>query len=101
MEQLAGRTCGLLLRGCQSRAASRAGRVCEGHDCDAASLLAQLVVCADGLLGDIPDHCLTFSIQSFKVLMKCFAFQVQVLDLITLTCLYVLKLYLCALGLVL
>ena len=101
MEQLAGRTCSLLLRGCQSCTASRAGRVSEGHYCDTASLLAQLVVGGDGLLGNIPDHCLTFRIQSFKVLMKCSAFQGQVLGLATFTCFYVLKLCLRVLRLVL
>ena len=101
MEQLTGCTCCLLLRGCQSRAAGRAGRVGEGHDCDAASLLAQLVVGGYGLLRNIPDDCLTFRIQSFKVLMQCVAFQREVLDLVTFTCFYLLKLCLRALGLIL
>ena len=101
MEQLTGCACSLLLRGCQSRATGRAGRVGEGHDCDPTALLAQLIVGGDGLLGNIPDHCLAFSIQSFKMLMKCFGFQSQILILVTFTCLYLFKLYLCNLGLVL
>ena len=101
MEQLTGCPCCLLLRGCQSRAAGRAGRVGEGYYCDAASLLAQLVVGADGLLCNIPDDCLTFRIQSFKVLMQRVAFQSEVLDLVTFTCFYLLKQCLRTFGLIL